>query len=62
MLCCFFKDFSNKDKAPSVIFLIFNPDIAAGNNPTGEKAENLPERLFSPEQLLKLPAMSLLPI
>ena len=47
MLCCFFKDFFNKDKAPSVILLIFNPDIAAGNNPTGEKAENLPERLIS---------------
>ena len=27
--------------------LIFNPDIAAGNNPTGEKAEYLPERLLS---------------
>ena len=26
---------------------MFSPDIAAGNNPTGENAENLPERLLS---------------
>ena len=52
VFCCFFKDLFNKDNAPSVIFVIFSPDIAAGKSPTGENEENLPVRLLSKSMTL----------
>ena len=46
IFCFLFKDSLNINKAPSIIFLIFNPEIAAGKSPTGENAENLPDKLI----------------